>query len=60
MQMRPPARNRTADTPPDLQTQLEALLHAVWLAEAEWRLDERIDLATRGPDGTSRRGLAKP
>ena len=31
---------------PDLQTQFEDLLHSVWLAEQEWRLDDRIDLAT--------------
>ncbi len=31
--------------PPDLQTQLEALLDTVWSAEANWRLDDRIDLA---------------
>jgi len=36
---------RTA--PPDLQTQLEALLHEVWTAEARWRLEDRIDLAVR-------------
>ena len=32
---------------PDLQTQLEALLHEVWSQEAQWRLDERIDLTVR-------------
>ena len=31
--------------PPDLQTQLEGLLSSVWDAEANWRLDDRIDLA---------------
>lgn len=30
---------------PDLQTQLEELLNTVWDAEANWRLDDRIDLA---------------
>jgi hypothetical protein len=30
---------------PDLQSQLEELLDAVWDAEANWRLDDRIDLA---------------
>jgi hypothetical protein len=35
------------DSVPDLATQLEDILHAIWLAEAEWRLDDRIDLATR-------------
>jgi hypothetical protein len=32
---------------PDLQTQFEDLLSAVWAAEEEWRLDDRIDLAFR-------------
>jgi hypothetical protein len=32
---------------PDLQTQLEAILHAVWTREAEWRAEDRIDLAVR-------------
>ncbi len=31
----------------DLRTQLEDLLSAVWAAEANWRLDDRIDLAVR-------------
>lgn len=31
---------------PDLQTQLEDLLHSVWVAEKGWRLDDQIDLAT--------------
>lgn len=35
-----------SDAAPDLETQLEDLLHAVWLAEANWRVDDRIDLAT--------------
>jgi hypothetical protein len=37
--------------PPDLQSQLEELLDSVWDAEANWRLDDRIDLAlgTRRP-----------
>ena len=30
---------------PDLQTHLEDLLNTVWEAEANWRLDDRIDLA---------------
>jgi hypothetical protein len=30
---------------PDLQTQLEELLDKVWHAEANWRLDDKIDLA---------------
>jgi hypothetical protein len=32
---------------PDLKTQLEAIVHAVSLAEDNWRLDDRIRLATR-------------
>jgi hypothetical protein len=31
----------------DLWTQLEDILHAVRLAEADWRLNDRIDLAVR-------------
>jgi len=31
----------------DRQTQLESLLDSVWKAEADWRLDDRIDLAMR-------------
>lgn len=30
---------------PDLHTQLEELLDEVWKREAEWRFDDRIDLA---------------
>lgn len=30
---------------PDLYSQLEGLLDAVWEAEANWRLDDRIALA---------------
>jgi len=36
------------DEAPDLQTQFEDLLHSVWLAEANWRMNDRIDLATGG------------
>ena len=32
-------------TTPDLQSQLEELLDTVWDAEANWRLDDRIDLS---------------
>ena len=36
----------TAPKPaPDLQSQLEELLDTVWAAEANWRLDDRIDLS---------------
>jgi hypothetical protein len=30
---------------PDLQTQFEALLDAVWEAEADWRFNDRLDMA---------------
>ncbi len=30
---------------PDLHSQLEELLSQVWDCEAEWRFDDRIDLA---------------
>jgi hypothetical protein len=42
------------DAAPDLQTQLEDLLHGVWLAEANWRVDDRIDLATAARSGADR------
>jgi hypothetical protein len=35
------------EPPPDLQTQLEAVLHAIWAEEERWRREERIDLAVR-------------
>lgn len=37
---------------PDLPTQYESLLDEVWKCEAEWRLDDRIDMAMklRRPD----------
>lgn len=35
------------EPPPDLYTQLEAVLHAVWAEEERWRREERIDLAVR-------------
>ncbi len=31
----------------ELQEQLESLLDAVWRCEREWRLDDRIALASR-------------
>ncbi|HEY4867107.1 MAG TPA: hypothetical protein VIK45_16525 [Candidatus Dormibacteraeota bacterium] len=37
----------TSEETTDLWTQLEDLLQAVRLAEANWRLDDRIDLAVR-------------
>jgi len=38
---------KTAQTiePADLHSQLEELLAAVWGAEANWRFDDRLDLA---------------
>jgi hypothetical protein len=42
-----PARKDGSPPPPDLQTQLEAALHAVWQQEAAWRSEELIDLAVR-------------
>jgi hypothetical protein len=33
------------DEAPDLQTQLEGIFDAVWMSEAEWRLDDRIALS---------------
>ena len=32
---------------PDLHSQLEELLNQVWRCEAEWRFDDRLDLARR-------------
>ena len=32
---------------PDLHTQLEELLNAVWDGEANWRWDDRLDLALK-------------
>jgi hypothetical protein len=40
----PDRPNRDA---PDVQTQFETLLDQVWRCEAEWRFDDRLDLATR-------------
>ena len=39
-----PPRQLDPDTP-DLQSQLEDILDAVWTGEENWRLDDRIDLA---------------
>jgi len=38
---------QSKESPPDLYTQLEAVLHQVWTEEARWRWEERIDLAVR-------------
>ena len=37
------------DRQTDLQTQFEDILHSVWMAEADWRLSDRIDMATKTP-----------
>ena len=42
-----PLRRRLPAGPPDLHSQLEGLLDTVWESEANWRLDDRIDLATK-------------
>jgi hypothetical protein len=34
----------SAPDPPDTHSQLESLLHQVWLSEAEWRFDDRLEL----------------
>jgi hypothetical protein len=62
MMMQPPARQPawspapraqaalTYGTPsrePDLHSQLEELLNEVWAAEANWRFDDRLDLALK-------------
>jgi hypothetical protein len=38
---------RQATDHPDLHTQLESLLHEVWLCESTWRFDDRIALAVK-------------
>jgi hypothetical protein len=43
---------------PDLQTQLEEILDAVWQAEADWRLDDRIDLSLAAERWRDERGRA--
>ena len=40
-----PRPKRKSESQVDLQTQLEALLHQVWLCEAEWRFDDRLALS---------------
>lgn len=35
------------EPPPDLQTQLEAVFHQVWVEEELWRQEDRIDQAIR-------------
>jgi len=38
-----------SDRSADLRSQLEALLHAVWLCERQWTLDDRFDLLLGNP-----------
>ncbi len=33
----------------DLQSQFAGILDAVWKAEAEWRFDDRLDMALKMP-----------
>lgn len=44
-----PKRTKTVIELPDLASQLEGLFDAVWTAEANWRFDDRLDLALRAP-----------
>lgn len=39
----------------DLQSQLEELLGAVWQAEANWRFDDRLDVAVKLSPPAARR-----
>ncbi len=43
----PELQRSLPEPPPDLHTQLEAVLHQVWIEERRWRRDERIDNAVR-------------
>lgn len=47
------ARMKSAkDGERDLHSQLEDLLHAVWMAERDWTLLDRVDLSLKlGPIG---------
>jgi hypothetical protein len=45
--VRPALPDRPNRDAPDVQTQFETLLDQVWRCEAEWRFDDRLDLATR-------------
>jgi hypothetical protein len=40
-------RRPRRELPPDLPTQLEELLHQVWVEEDRWRREQHIDLALR-------------
>lgn len=41
----PPARAAKPEV--DLQSQFEAILDAVWKAEADWRFNDRLDMAVK-------------
>jgi hypothetical protein len=45
MRVAAPAHTAAPVTPTDLHSQLEDLLSTVWHAEANWRFDDRLDLA---------------
>jgi hypothetical protein len=49
----------TSEQPTDLWTQLEDLLQTVRAAEANWRLDDRIDLAVRLARSREKRSAAR-
>ena len=44
-----PAPRVVTSSDPDLQSQFEAILDTVWVAEANWRFDDRLDMALRTP-----------
>jgi hypothetical protein len=44
--VRPALPDRPNRDTPDVQTRFETLLDQVWRCEAEWRFDDRLDLAT--------------
>ena len=49
----PAVFGRPSQRLPDLQSQLEELLDAVWGAEANWRFDDRLDMALGFRRGTA-------
>ena len=55
VQRRPRPHPRRPEVP-DLHSQLEGLLDQVWNCEAEWRFDDRLDLALRRMPRAPRRG----
>jgi hypothetical protein len=52
--------NRGPEPAPDLNMQFEELLLAVWSAEANWRFDDLLDVATRQRKTDRRRGRTRP